>query len=70
MKITDINAITGKANERQATSDEVAQSETDAINHAKELEELNNQQIAKQIAREAILERLGITADEAALLLS
>ena len=66
MKIIEINAETQEAIERDPTPDELAQRELDeAEAQAKIL--LQNE---KMIAKTALLERLGITADEAALLLS
>ena len=66
MKIIEINAETQEVIERDPTPDELAQRELDeAEAQAKIL--LQNE---KMIAKTALLERLGITADEAALLLS
>ncbi len=66
IKITETNAETGITIERDATSDELAQFEADAqIEAAKVLEAKT-----KLDAKAALLERLGITADEAALLFS
>ena len=66
MKATDIFGDTGEVIERDATADEIAAQE-----------ELQAQFLASQQSKEtsaaakaALLERLGITADEAALLLS
>ncbi len=64
--ITEVNCETGEVIERELNDDEIKQRKIDATN-AKELE------IAQKAAAEAkaaLLERLGITADEAALLLS
>jgi hypothetical protein len=65
MKITEINAITGEFVERDFTADEIEQSKLD------QAEQVKTQKIAetKAIAKAALLQRLGITADEAALLL-
>ena len=65
MKITEINAITGELVERDLTPDEIQQSKLDKA------DQLKAQKIAenKAIAKAALLERLGITADEAALLM-
>lgn len=65
MKITDYDAITGEAIERDMTSDELA-------HVAKiKLDQENAQAKAQQDAeaKSALLEKLGITAEEAALLL-
>lgn len=51
---------------REFTEDEYAQHELDAAENAR----LANETIAKAQAKIALLDKLGITADEAALLLS
>jgi hypothetical protein len=65
IKITETNGITGQTIERDANDAELAQlkvdSENQAINDAASAE--------KAAAKTALLERLGITADEAALLI-
>ena len=64
MKI-EANATTGEIIEREMTAEEIAQDladQADAL--AREAEAT-----AKAAARQAILDRLGLTADEAALLL-
>ena len=67
-KIFDIT--TGKETIRPYTSEEVA--EVEAAIEATRLEQENkaNVKSQKDTEREAILDKLGITADEAALLLS
>lgn len=65
MKIVEINCMTGEEIVRDATKTELAQSKLDvqvAVNEQAEAE-------AKEAARQAILDRLGLTADEAKLLL-
>ena len=64
-----VNCETGEVSEVELTAEEVAQREADAIAYAasKALEEAEVK--AKAEAKSALLERLGITADEAALLL-
>jgi hypothetical protein len=66
MKIKEHNLTTGEVTERDMTDDEVQQYEIDqATLRANEAEiEL------KAIAKVALLERLGLTDDEAKLLLS
>ena len=60
-----VNVTTGEEIIRNATSEEIAQMEIDAVNAAaKQAEEE-----AKAAQRQAILDRLGLTADEAKLLL-
>jgi hypothetical protein len=66
MKILVHNVETGEVIERDATAAELAQAEKDAKATADKLAgEADN-----VIAKAALLERLGITADEAKLLLS
>ena len=65
-KVTESNGDTGITIERDATADELAQFEIDAKLKAAKEKDLEN----KTQAKSALLERLGITADEAALLLS
>ena len=64
VKIHDLT--TGEIEEREMNDTEFAEFEADEATHqaAREAQE------AKAIAREAILDRLGITAEEASLLLS
>jgi len=64
-----VNCETGEVSEVELTAEEVAQREADAIAYAasKVLEEAEAK--AKAEAKSALLERLGITAEEAALLL-
>ena len=65
-KVTETNAATGETIEREPNDAELAQIEIDAENQAiKDAEDAE-----KATAKAALLERLGITADEAALLLS
>lgn len=59
------NAETGEEIIRDANAEELAQMEIDAANVAKEQAEAE----AKAAAKQAILDRLGLTADEAKLLL-
>ena len=60
-----VNCETGEEIVRDATGEEIAQMEIDAANAATERAEAQ----AKVGARQAILDRLGLTADEAKLLL-
>jgi hypothetical protein len=65
MKITDINATTNEVIEREMNANELAQYEADqAANVATEAEAA-----AKAHERSALLAKLGITEEEAALLL-
>lgn len=70
MKKTEYYAATNETIEAELSEAEIAQKEQDALddkrNKAKELADLK----AKEAAKAALLDRLGITADEAKLLLS
>jgi hypothetical protein len=60
-----VNCETGEEIVRDATADEIAQMELDALNAAAKKAAAE----AKEAARQAILDRLGLSADEAKLLL-
>jgi hypothetical protein len=65
-KILEINASTGEEIIRDLTEDEQA-----ALDKAVAIQiNLNNKQMADEATKAALLERLGLTADEAKLLLS
>jgi hypothetical protein len=66
MKVTVHNVETGEVINRNANTEEMAQAALDATAEQNRLRELE----AKLEAKTALLDRLGITADEAALLLS
>jgi hypothetical protein len=68
MKITEIDYTTDPATvtERDMTADELAQLEADKASDIARQNEIE----AKASAKTALLDRLGITAEEAALLLS
>lgn len=63
--IKEHNATTNEIIERQPTSQELNQMQNDAISAEQELAESE----AKEAARQAILDKLGLTAEEAQLLL-
>jgi hypothetical protein len=65
-KVTDINGITGEQVVRDMNADELAQLELDKVSAVARATE----QAARTVAREALLERLGITDEEARMLLS
>ena len=66
LQVTEFNCATGEEIVRDATNDEIAQMEIDSANAAaKKVEDE-----AKTKAKQAILNRIGLTAEEAALLLS
>jgi hypothetical protein len=60
-----VNAETGEEIEREMNAEEFAKYKEDLVAHHARLEEVE----AKAVAKAALLERLGITAEEAALLL-
>lgn len=66
MKITEVNASTGETIEREPNDAELAQIEIDAQNQAIE----DAKDAEKATAKAKLLERLGITADEAIILFS
>jgi len=61
-----VNAETGEEIEREMNAAELAQYKIDQENS----QALQDAKLAKESAKTALLERLGITSDEAALLLS
>jgi hypothetical protein len=60
-----VNCETGEEIIQDATAEQIAQMELDAVNVSAAKAEAE----AKEAARQAILDRLGLTADEAKLLL-
>jgi hypothetical protein len=66
MKILEHNVETGEAIEREATASEIAEIEAMAADSKSRQES----EEANAAAKAALLERLGITADEAKLLLA
>jgi hypothetical protein len=64
-QIKEFNCETGEEIVRDATAEEIAQMEIDKANAIAEKAEAN----AKAAEKQALLDRLGITADEAKLLL-
>ena len=66
MKITETDALTGVTIEREPTTEELEQMAIDETVASERQNEAN----LKAEAKAALLERLGITADEAFLLLS
>jgi len=65
MKITEHNVTSGEIIEREMTDEEIAQKEIDAANDAAIKIESEN----KISARQAVLDKLGLSADEVAALL-
>ena len=66
VQIVEINGLTNEVVERNATAEEILQHEADMAFSA----ERRATEETKAIAKVALLERLGITAEEAAILLS
>ena len=66
MTVTEIFADEDRVIEREATAEEIQQREETAAY----FEQLEEEKTAKAAARAALLERLGITEDEAKLLLA
>lgn len=63
MKKLEHNVETGEVKEVDMTSDEIAQSEALGV-------EIQNDFAARQLAKRAVLEKLGLTAEELAAALS
>jgi hypothetical protein len=65
LQVKEFNCETGVEIVRDATTEEIAQMELDAANSAAAKIEAE----ARQAQRQAILDRLGLTSDEARLIL-
>ncbi len=65
LQVKIVNCETGEEIVRDATAEEISQIEIDAVNYAAAKAEAE----AKAEAKAALLDKLGITADEAKLLL-
>lgn len=65
----EVNCTTGEVLEIELTDEEVAQREADAAAHAALEAEKEAEAQAKADAKTALLAKLGITSEEAALLL-
>ena len=65
-----INCETGEQTEVELTAEEIAQREADARAYEAELKAKEAEAAAKAEAKAELLAKLGITAEEAALLLS
>jgi hypothetical protein len=70
MKITEYNQETKTTIERDATPEEIEQREKDVAKDKADLLAREAEAKAKATAKAALLDRLGITAEEAVLLLS
>jgi hypothetical protein len=64
-----VNLETGEEIVRDATAEEIAQMELDSANSLARKATAEAEAEAKATARQAVLDRLGLTADEAALIL-
>lgn len=63
-----VNCETGEVSELELTADEVAQRAKDAADYARAKADEDKAAADKATAKAALLAKLGITADEAALL--
>jgi hypothetical protein len=66
----EVNCATGEVTERPLTAAELAQREVDATAATARKAEEDAKAAADAVAKEALLTKLGITADEAKLLLA
>jgi hypothetical protein len=69
-KISEFDGFTGKTILRDMTPEEIAQHEADNVKRAERAAAAETEKQTKATAKAALLERLGITAEEATLLLS
>ena len=65
-----VDCSTGEVSEIELTAQEVAQREADAVAHAEAKAKEDADKAAAEVAKADLLAKLGITADEAALLLA
>lgn len=66
----ELNVTTGEVIERERTPEELATEAADQRKHSLAVAAIEAEATAKAEARAALLDRLGITVDEAAILLS
>ena len=66
----EVNCATGEVTERPLTAEELAQREADAQAAATAKAEEDAKAASDAVAKDALLTKLGITADEAKLLLA
>ena len=64
-----VDCSTGITTEVELTAEEIAQREADAAAYAEQKAQEEAEKAAKESARAAILEKLGLTQEEAAVLL-
>jgi hypothetical protein len=65
-----INCETKAIDEVELTDEEIAQADADAKAYAVEQKRLAKEQAAKEAARQAVLDKLGLTAEEVSALLA
>jgi hypothetical protein len=65
-----VNAETGEETFRDFTAEEIKRYEAEKLLREKKLANLEAEQAAKETARQAVLSKLGLTAEEAAALLA
>jgi hypothetical protein len=70
MKLVEHNAITGETTERDFTPDEIKALKISNDLLDAEQAQMDAKQAAKEVAKLPILERLGLTAEEAKILLA
>jgi hypothetical protein len=66
----EVNCATGEVIERPLTAEEITQREVDAAAYVARKAEEDAKAAADAVAKDALLTKLGITADEAKLLLA
>ena len=66
----EVNCATGEVTERPLTAEEITQREADAAAAATAKAEEDAKAASDAVAKDALLTKLGITADEAKLLLA
>ena len=66
----EVNCTTGEVTERPLTAEEITQREADAAAAATAQAEEDAKAASDAVAKDALLTKLGITADEAKLLLA
>ena len=66
----EVNCTTGEVTERPLTAEEITQREADAAAAATAKAEADAKAAQDAVAKDALLTKLGITADEAKLLLA
>jgi hypothetical protein len=66
----EVNCATGEVTERPLTAEEITQREADATAEVNAKAEEDAKAAADAVAKDALLTKLGITADEAKLLLA